>query len=66
MRLDGFMEAVQDPEVQLSYPVMIGTRKQSVSNVEQIFSLSVLHLMERIMNLKLLTLRSLEIGEVMQ
>ena len=30
------MEAVQDPEVQLSYHPMIGTRKQSVSDVEQI------------------------------
>ena len=41
------MEAVQDPEVQLSYHAMIGTRKQSVSDVEQIFSLSVLNFMER-------------------
>ena len=43
------MEAVQDPEVriQLSYHTMIGTRKQSVSDVEQIFSLGVLNFMER-------------------
>ena len=40
------MEAVQDPEVKLSYYAMIGTRKQSVSDVEQIFSLGVLNFME--------------------
>lgn len=41
------MEAVKDPEVQLSYHAMIGTRKQSVTDVEQIFSSSVLDFMER-------------------
>ena len=47
MRLERFMEAVTDPEVQLSYHAMIGTRKQSVTDVEQIFSRSVLEFMER-------------------
>ena len=47
LRLERFMEAVQDPEVQLSYHAMIGTRKQSVTDVEQIFSLGVLEFMER-------------------
>lgn len=41
------MEAVQDPEVKLSYHAMIGTRKQSVTDVEQIFSNSVQNYMER-------------------
>ena len=41
------MEAVQDPEVKLSYHALVGTRKQSVSDVEQIFSLGVLNFMER-------------------
>ena len=40
------MGAVKDPEVQLSYHAMIGTRKQSVTDVEQIFSCSVLEFME--------------------
>ena len=47
LRLERFMEAVQDPDVQLSYHAIIGTRKQSVTDVEQIFSSSVLEFMER-------------------
>ena len=40
------MEAVQDKAAQLSYHALIGTRKQSVSDVEQIFSSKVLKFME--------------------
>lgn len=40
------MEAVRDPGTQLSYHALIGTRKQSVADVEQIFSSSVLAFME--------------------
>ena len=47
LRLERFLQAVQDPEVQLSYHAMIGTRKQSVTDVEQTFSNSVPNFMER-------------------
>lgn len=41
------MEAVYDDEAKLSYHALIGTRKQSVSDVEQIFSFRVLEFFER-------------------
>ena len=41
------MEAVYDNDTSLSYHALIGTRKQSVSDVEQIFSAGVLAFMER-------------------
>lgn len=47
MHLERFMEAVYDSEAKLSYHALIGSRKQSVSDVEQIFSLSVLQFLER-------------------
>lgn len=37
------MEAVYDEGAQLSYHALVGTRKQSVSDVEQIFSKDVLN-----------------------
>lgn len=40
------MEAVYSETAQLSYHALIGTRKQSVSDVEQIFSLGVLEFFE--------------------
>lgn len=40
------MEAVQDKAAGLSYHALIGSRKQSVSDVEQIFSSRVLKFME--------------------
>ena len=42
LKLERFIEAVKDEEALLSYHALIGTRKQSVSNVEQIFSERVL------------------------
>jgi hypothetical protein len=41
------MEAVYDDAAKLSYHALIGTRKQSVSDVEQIFSFRVLEFFER-------------------
>lgn len=41
------MEAVYDEEAKLSYHALIGSRKQSVSDVEQIFSSRVLQFFER-------------------
>ena len=46
LQLQRFMEAVYDKDVQLSYNALIGSRKQSVSDVEQIFSSRVLKFME--------------------
>ena len=47
LKLERFMEAVYDEEVKLSYHALIGTRKQSVADVEQIFSARVLHFFEQ-------------------
>lgn len=41
------MEGVYDDAAKLSYHALIGTRKQSVSDVEQIFSSRVLEFFER-------------------
>ena len=41
------MEAVYDEEVKLSCHALIGTRKQSVADVEQIFSARVLNFFEQ-------------------
>ena len=41
------MEAVYDQQTQLSYHALIGTWKQSVSDVEQMFGESVVKFMER-------------------
>ena len=40
------MEAVYDPHTMLSYHALVGSRKQSVSDVEQIFSLKMLKFFE--------------------
>ncbi len=40
------MEAVYDDEAKLSYHALVGTRKQSVSDVEQVFSSRVLQFFE--------------------
>lgn len=41
------MEAVRDDKTALSYHALIGTRKQLVSDVEQIFGHKVLHFLEQ-------------------
>ena len=40
------MEAVYDDDAKLSYHALVGTRRQSVSDVEQIFSSRVLKFLE--------------------
>ena len=40
------MEAIYDPHAMLSYHALAGTRKQSVSDVEQIFSSRILKFFE--------------------
>ena len=32
------MDALQDPSAKITYPVLIGVRKQSISDVERLFS----------------------------
>lgn len=46
LHLERFMEAVYSETARLSYHALIGTRKQSVSDVEQIFSSGVLEFLE--------------------
>ena len=46
LQLQRFMEALYDLDTRLSYHALIGTRKQSVSDVEKIFSESVLKFLE--------------------
>ena len=48
LKLERFMEAVYCNDTSLSYHALIGTQKQSVSDVEQIFSAGVLAFMERV------------------
>lgn len=45
--MERFLEAVKDSDTALSYHALIGTRKQSVSDVEQIFGAKVLCFFER-------------------
>ena len=46
IQLERFMEAVYSETAQLSYHALIGTRKQSVSDVEQMFNSTVLEFLE--------------------
>ena len=41
------MEALQDPEAQLTYTALTGERKQSVKDAERLFSPSLLAFMEK-------------------
>ena len=47
LRVERFMEAVYDQDTQLSYHALAGTRKQSIVDVEQIFSSNTMAFMER-------------------
>ena len=38
INLEHFMEALYDPSTNLTYPALIGARKQSVQDVERLFS----------------------------
>ena len=46
LKLEKFLEAVCCESTQLSYHALVGTRKQSVSDVEQVFSSGVLEFFE--------------------
>ena len=46
LKLERFLEAVYCESTQLSYHALVGTRKQSVSDVEQVFSSRVLEFFE--------------------
>lgn len=41
------MEALQDPSAKITYPALTGVRKQSVSDVERLFSTDMVGFMER-------------------
>lgn len=40
------MEALHDPTTNLTYPALTGARKQSVTDVERLFSADMIHFME--------------------
>ena len=46
LKLERFLEAVYCESTQLSYDALVGTRKQSVSDVEQVFSSRALEFFE--------------------
>ena len=46
LQLERFHEALSDPETKLSYPALTGQRKQSVRDVENLFSLRMVKFME--------------------
>ena len=46
MKLERFMEALYSEMTQLSYHALVGTRKQSVSDAEQLFSSGILEFFE--------------------
>lgn len=45
--LEKFIEALKDPETELTYPALTGIRKQSVEDVERLFGHSVIDFMEK-------------------
>ena len=45
--LEKFVEALKDPETELTYPALTGVRKQSVEDVERLFGHGVLMFMEK-------------------
>ena len=47
MCLQRFVEALQDPNTDLTYPALTGVRKQSVQDVERLFGRKVIQFMER-------------------
>ena len=47
VRLERFVEALQDDDLGLTYPALVGTRKQSVEDVERLFGESLIQFMER-------------------
>lgn len=45
--LEKFVEALYDPEAELTYTALTGVRKQSVADVERLFSSKVIAFMEK-------------------
>ncbi len=46
MRLERFVEAVEVPESGLTHTALVGSRKQSVEDVERLFGLALIKFME--------------------
>ena len=46
IHLERFVEALQDPDSGLTYPALVGTRKQSIEDVERLFGESLITYME--------------------
>lgn len=47
VKLERFTEALQDPSSGLTYPALVGSRKQSVQNVERLFGEPLIEFMEK-------------------
>lgn len=47
MKLQRYMEALQDPSTNLTFTALTGARKQSVSDVERLFSGKMVAFMEQ-------------------
>ena len=47
INIEHYVEALADDSVQLSYPVLVGSRKQSVQDAERLFSPNLADFMER-------------------
>ena len=47
VQLERFVEALNDPTTGLTYPALTGIRKQSVEDVERLFSQGVIDFMEK-------------------
>ena len=47
IRLERFVEALQDPDLGLTYPALVGTRKQSIEDVERLFGEPLIAYMEQ-------------------
>ena len=47
MKLERYSEASKYSAYGLTYPAFVGTRKQSVEDIERLFSSSLLHFMEQ-------------------
>ena len=46
IHLERFVEALQDPDSGLTYPALVGTRKQSIEDVEWLFEKPLIAYME--------------------
>ena len=46
IHLERFVDALQDPDSGLTYPALVGTRKQSIEDVERLFGEPLISYME--------------------